>query len=286
MSTDSTNKKILPIYKKPAFWIIIASIVVVALVSILAGFLIKNHQGNKSNLDYAVSQAIKDYNSPNEPEQDIFSAESHIIYGKEKNGNQITVYLQATYEEYAIDNPLGIVEQHSGGWCPCAITFEVNEDGSYKVSEYWEPEDGSYYASSIKEKFPFVYAFLALSNFKSSPDIDMSEVYEHFNAPKTVSFISHDSGHLFCNEKGDAVLTLDTSTNHGTLTVNGKEVFIDFYSFFDFDENGDTVPEYIYFCDVDNLPENRFEYNFTVIDKNTMCVTNLPEKPIFTRVEE
>ena len=285
MSTDSARKK-LPICKKSVFGLIIATIVVVALVSIFAGYVIKNHQGNKFDLDYAVSQAIKEHNSPVDTSLDIFIAESHFIFSKKKNGNQISVYLQANSQCYTIDNPLGIVETYGGSWCPCAITFEISEDGNYKVLEYWEPYDGSYYASSIKEKFPPLSALLAIYSINLTPQYNTDDVYEYFNCPKTITFTATDCGHLFGDEKGDAILTLDTSTNYGTLTVNGKVIFTDFYSFFDFDENGDTVPEYIYFCDVDNLPKNRYEYNFTVIDKNTMCVTNLPENPLFTRVEK
>ncbi len=285
MSTDLTNPKIA-IFKKPVFRLVIVSIFVVILGSFFIGSVIKNHQESKINLDHAVSQAIKAHNAPYEQASDIFPSESHLIYGKRKNGNQLTVYLHASYEEYVIDNPLGIVEQHSGSWCPCAITFEINENGSYKVMEYWEPSDGTYYASSIKKKFPLVYALLALYSSSSPPDIDINEVYEHFNASKTVTFISQDSGHLFCNEKGDAVLTLNTETSYATLKVNGKEILTDFYSFFDFDENGDPVSEYIYLCDVDNLPNNTFEYKFTIVDKNTLRVTNLPEEPFFVRAED
>lgn len=284
MSTDSTNKQPRHLHKKPIFLLIIASVIVVAIVGILIGSALQKTNKNKINLDTAVSQAIKEYNSPDEPDTDIYSTESHFIYSKKKTGNQITVYLTASYEAYAIDNPLGIVEQYSGSWCPCAITFQINEDGSYELLDYWEPEDGSYYASSIQEKFPFPFNFFALYNIHMPHAIDTSEVYEYFNVPKTVTFVSADSGHLFCEEKGDATLTLNTKTNYATLNVNGKEIFTDFYCFFDFDENGDKVPVYIYLTDVDSLPDSEFEYDFTVIDENTLRVTNLPEAPTFTRV--
>ncbi len=276
-------------YKKPAFWLILITIIATVVASVL---VFSNPSKTNTEMpkefdrDAAVSQAIKEYNLPEDSTLDIVPTESHIIYGRTKNGNQITVYLEAAYEGFTIDNPLGIVEQHGGAWCPTAITFEVHDDGSYKVLEYWTPEDGTYYASSIKKKFPPLYAFLALHNFRTPPKSDTSEVYEHFNAPKTVTFVSPDNGHLFCGEKGDAVLTLNTETSDAILSVNGKEIFTDFYSFFNFDEDGDTVTEYIYLCDVDNLPNNRWEYDFTIIDQNTLCVTNLPEKPVFTRVEE
>lgn len=284
MNTDSTNKQPRHLHKKPTFLLIIASVIVVVIVGILIGSAVKNHNGNKFNLDSAVSQAIKEYNSPDEPDTDIYSTESHSIYSKKKNGNQITVYLTAYYEEYTTANPLGIVEQYSGSWCPCAITFQINENGGYELLEYWEPGEGSYYASSIQEKFPFPFNFFALYNIHMPHAIDTSEVYEYFNVPKTVTFVSADSGHLFCNEKGDATLTLNTQTSYATLTVNGKEIFTDFYCFFDFNENGDEVPVYIYLTDNDSLPDSEFEYNFTVIDENTLRVTNLPEAPTFTRV--
>ena len=228
MSTDSTNKKSRPLYKKPALWIIIAAVIVVAIAGTLIGSAIKSHRESKLDLDSAISQAIKEYNLPDDPEYDIVATESHVIYGKRKNGNKLTVYMTACYQLYSTDNPLGIVEESGGGWCPTAITFEVRDDGSYKLLEYWEPGDGSYYASSIKEKFPIIYAYLAIANVTPPPQPDTSEVYEHFNAPKTVTFVSPDSGHLFCDEKGDAILTLNTETSDAILSVNGKEIFTDF----------------------------------------------------------
>lgn len=279
-------------YKKPAFWLILVSVIATVVVSVLFFSNPGKTQTEKKeefDLDYAVSQAIKDYTmlmyDSSYTYPDFVPTESHFIYGKVTQDNQITVYLQCHFRGYIVDNPLGIVEEFGGGWCPTAITFEVHDDGSYKVLEYWEPEDGAYYTSSIKKKFPPLYAFLATHNLRKCPEINTDEVYEHFNAPKTVTFVSPDSAHFFCDEKGDAVLTLNTETSDAILSVNGKEIFTDFYSF-NFDEDGDTVTEYIYLCDVDNLPNNRWEYDFTIIDENTLCVTNLPEKPVFTRVEE
>lgn len=289
MSTDTKQHR--PFYKRIVFWIILAGVISVAAAGVLTGSLIKgyvkSYEETGFDLDSAVSQAIKEYNLPEEPEYDIIATESHVIYGKRKDGNKLTVYMNAHYQLYSTDNPLGIVEQDGGGWCPTAITFEVRDDGSYKLLEYWVPEDGSYYASSIREKFPIVYACFAISNVSLPPEIDTTEVYEHFNAPRKVKFVSPDGGHLFCEENGEAVLTLDTATENATLEVNGKTIITDdCYCIFNFNDNGDTVDEYIYLCDVDNLPNNRYEYDFTIVDENTLCVTNLPEKPVFTRVEE
>jgi len=37
---------------------------------------------------------------------------------------------------------------------PVAISFDVNQEGEYILSEYWMPMDGAGYGPSIKEKFP------------------------------------------------------------------------------------------------------------------------------------
>ncbi len=278
-------------YKKPAFWLILVSVIATVVVSILVfsnPAKPKTEKPKEFDLDYAVSQAIKDYNHPDEPDTDIVTTESHFIYGKEKNGNQLTVYLNANYQCYTNDNPLGIVEEDGGGWYPCAITFEVHDDGSYNILEYWMPEDGAYYASSIKEKFPPIYAYFAISNFLPPPNPDTTEVYEHFNAPKHVTFSHWDYNNRFSDKKAEVTLTLNTETSYATLKVDGKEILTDHYSIFNFDENGNKVPEeYIYLCDVDNLPNNSYEYRFNIANENLIYVSNLPEgMPVFTRVEE
>ena len=282
MSNKSANKQPRCFNKRTVILLVIA----VAIASILIGFAVQKSNGNKSGLDSAISQAIKEHNSPDEPDTDIYPTESHFIYGKKKTGNQITVYLKAHYQIYAIDNPLGIVEEYSGGWCPCALTFQINENGNYELLEYWEAGDGSLYASSIKEKFPFPLNYLALYNISAQSTIDTTGVYEYFNVPKTVTFVSADNGYLFCEEKGDALLTLNTETSYATLTVNGKKIFTDFYCFLDIDENGDTVPIYIYLTDANSLPDSKIDYDFTVVDENTLRVTNLSETPTFKRVTE
>lgn len=196
--------------------------------------------------------------------------------------------MTACYQLYSTDNPLGIVEESGGGWCPTAITFEVRDDGSYKLLEYWESEDGSYYASSIKEKFPPIYAYFAISNFLPPPNPDTTEVYEHFNASKYVTFSHWDYNNRFSDKKAEVTLTLNTETSYATLKVDGKEILTDHYSIFNFDENGNTVPEeYIYLCDVDNLPNNSYEYCFNIANENTLYISNLPEEmPVFTKVNE
>ena len=44
--------------------------------------------------------------------------------------------------------------EQSGSHIPTALTFHVQPDGSCTLTEYWEPGDGSRYASDIRAKFP------------------------------------------------------------------------------------------------------------------------------------
>lgn len=45
-------------------------------------------------------------------------------------------------------------EVESGSYIPTAITFSKDATGTYELKEYWTPKDGSYYKTSIEEKFP------------------------------------------------------------------------------------------------------------------------------------
>ena len=73
------------------------------------------------------------------------------VLGKRKIFGETTLYLWVMYQEYSYD---GVLKEESGAHIPTAITVR-KENGGYKLVEYWEPRDGSYYAKDIKDKFPF-----------------------------------------------------------------------------------------------------------------------------------
>ncbi len=62
----------------------------------------------------------------------------------------LTVYAQVLATAYLCEQT-GLTEL-GGSNVPAAITFLVNEDGSYTLSEYWTPRDGSYFVQDIREK--------------------------------------------------------------------------------------------------------------------------------------
>ena len=63
----------------------------------------------------------------------------------------ITYYGWALYQKYNISEQG--VEALGGSHLPLALTFELDE-GGYHLKEYWEPDSGSYFASSVRDKFP------------------------------------------------------------------------------------------------------------------------------------
>ena len=87
--------------------------------------------------------------------QSLYSGENFCyldweVIGTERDGDQTTLYMWVLYKEYSYD---GELNPEAGAHVLTAITVEQN-GGSYRLVEYWEPEDGAYYSGSVKEKVP------------------------------------------------------------------------------------------------------------------------------------
>ena len=106
-----------------------------------------------AELDQFIHGCIMERNNGHYHEEDNgYANESHEVLGTEASGNQITIYAWILYRQWKEEN--GNVEDVSGGDIPTAITVEARSDGTYKLIEYWEPRDGSYYQKDLKAKFP------------------------------------------------------------------------------------------------------------------------------------
>ncbi|MDF2839193.1 MAG: hypothetical protein K0S60_896, partial [Evtepia sp.] len=106
---------------------------------------------DRSNLNICVANAIMDENTKQYHKSDL-STEAHTVLKTVERGNTTTVYAMALYIEFKYDSD-GFSDV-GGSHMPVAIAFEKNAAGEYTLKEYWIPKDGSYYAPSIKEKFP------------------------------------------------------------------------------------------------------------------------------------
>lgn len=70
------------------------------------------------------------------------------ILGSYRQGNKLKLFARVEDGEYRLyGNELSDEE---GGSIPAAITFTQNADGTYKLEKYETPDDGSFYAPSIR----------------------------------------------------------------------------------------------------------------------------------------
>jgi len=81
-----------------------------------------------------------------------FFTEAHVTLKTATNGNNITAYVMAYYQEYKKTG--NQIVATGGSTMPVAITFNIDNAGNYKVTEYWTPEVGNRYTPSIQAKFP------------------------------------------------------------------------------------------------------------------------------------
>lgn len=114
-----------------------------------------------SALDAAISAAVLEREEPEIPDG-LIRVESHVLLASEGIGaadggslDSLTVYTLILYEAYS---PYGDAGQElqsvEGSYIPTVLTFSINEDGAYILTEYWTPRDGDYYAGDIRDKFP------------------------------------------------------------------------------------------------------------------------------------
>ena len=104
-----------------------------------------------TSLETSIADAILTTNKNLYHEGD-FAAEAHTILKTVEGSGTTTVYAMVLYME--LDYSGGGFSEAGGSHMPAAITFETSTAGEYRLKEYWTPQDGSYYAPSIKEKFP------------------------------------------------------------------------------------------------------------------------------------
>ncbi len=104
-----------------------------------------------TDLEEVVSQTILTENQDVFPRYDI-EVESHTTLKTETKDNLLTVYAMVLVQ--AFNYTKTSISEEGGSHMPVALTFVVKDDGTYTLQEYWRPMDGSYFASSIKDKFP------------------------------------------------------------------------------------------------------------------------------------
>lgn len=150
-------------YKKPAFWVIIAAVVVCVIAAVC--FLTNptdtrriDYSPNISNeLDTLIRTEIINYNKGNYLDGEVSCAAFKVLATEtvskpDENGIAITVYLVSSYNEYSTED--GKLIEMGGNGTPLALSFVVNGEDSYALYDYWEPGMGSSYIKDLQAKFP------------------------------------------------------------------------------------------------------------------------------------
>lgn len=101
----------------------------------------------------AVSAAIIEANSEG-VERGGIPTSAYSILKIVHNGDKLTVYAAAMYNEYIYED--GALTLARGSHMPVAITFHNDKEELTPV-EYWVPQDGSEYSPSIRKNSPAIY---------------------------------------------------------------------------------------------------------------------------------
>lgn len=145
-------------FHKPKTWILLGALVVCLGVVFIIAANPADHQSewvpnDDRDLNEAVHQAVlakieQDYSDP----QHEFVAEGHTVLQAVASGNRVTAYAIVLEKRYTF-NDQGVAH-FSGSHMPVALTFQKPDDQTYRLIEYWIPEDGTGYGRSIRRKFP------------------------------------------------------------------------------------------------------------------------------------
>ena len=124
--------------------------------------------GQAAVLDTAVGKAVLSHNAGSYASGEC-AGEGHIVLGSETSGSTVTVYALAQYGEYQFQDE-NLVNASGSGAIPTVLKFTANTDGSYTLTDYQEPADGSGYEASVKKMFPADLQARCLSISQSDAD--------------------------------------------------------------------------------------------------------------------
>lgn len=121
------------------------------------------------DLDAAITAAVLEH-CADDGSEELIDVESHIILEqielaaapeKERHKNTVTVYAMVLNLKYRVEDD--VLTNIGGRHGATALSFDVDAEGNYILTEYWEPRPGSYCAPDIRQKFPKTVAEQAIS---------------------------------------------------------------------------------------------------------------------------
>ena len=204
-------------YKKPAFWIIVISVISCCIIAVC--FLTNPKTTVDERLAVFIDCEIASHHQSQDSDKYFCGLDWEVI-GKETTGNRTTVYMWVLYEEFSNDNNFTV---ETGAHVLTAITVE-KKDGSYNLIEYWEPEDGSKQSDSIKKKVPMYLWSKAMDSQKyiDAQKADLEAMAKkHFgitHAPLSNNNTYQNADMTMLREKYPQYFDLDAS--------NGLDVYV------------------------------------------------------------
>ena len=116
----------------------------------------ENLQTLRTTLDEVIDKAVMEHHYGSYRPGD-FACTAHSLRAVEtetidEHTERLTAYAIVLYLEYDLVD--GVPEEVSGSNIPVAITFDITDDCEYTLVEYWEPESGTLYVTSLREKYP------------------------------------------------------------------------------------------------------------------------------------
>ena len=214
-------------YHKPAFWILAVAIVVCIAVAVC--FLTDPRTGVNEQLSVYIDCQIAGHFQTEKSESNACCVNWEVL-GTQKRGSVTSVYMWVLYEEYSMRD--GELYQETGSHIPTLITVKY-EDDTYKLIEYWEPRDGSYFVAGIREKFPWYLQRKALDSQRYI-DVQQAEnkqmALEYFRSlsdiggaqkPENV-VITNNGGLLSSGEHFSSVSSARLLTHNDVITLSKK----------------------------------------------------------------
>ena len=278
-------------YKKPAFWIIAAAVVVCAALAIC---LMTNPFSDNSLSDkLAVSMDMAVAGANRSPYSDgHFIATDYDVLRVTRTKDETTVYAWVFYEEYSYDGREISVE--TGSHVPTVITFDTSDDESdsstYEVIEYWTPRDGGYYTEDIRAKFPITLWARALdpSGAARQKENCFRAAREYYGADGVSGEVETTAGQYWLTIGEEGVKTIWVTTPYasggcqnadGSLYRKGERVWLELLdgyrnlrgvSIAALDEHG-TI------CWSASIPDQKENEGFTRLTSDEWTVTNLSD---------
>lgn len=154
----------------------------------------QNLQEDKTNLDAVLYYTLKDKYSSEKPDG-LLHIQSYLLIGCDvKSGTptvgnndhaqEATAYLIVYNVKYKPGDTLEVVSRE---YVPTVITFSIEQNGEYKLKDYWIPRSGANYKTDIRSKFPAHYIDDALDFEQNKADLqsdNIAQAYAYLNKIK------------------------------------------------------------------------------------------------------